>query len=145
MPLPAGKPDQIVGPHQPAEPVARTPLAKRPQGLVGQRRAEFHLGRDHPKPRPAGNQMTGPGKACAERCHLGAVLQRVLGAYKPPDFIKTKLPRGAVRQVKVALMRRIERAPKQPDPQPAAVMEKPWRKMPPQAVGFTHREAGHCL
>ena len=42
-------------------------------------------------------------------------------------------------------MRRIERAAKQPDSQPAVVMEKTWRKVPPQAVWFTHLEAGHCL
>lgn len=145
MPLPGRKADQVVGPHQPAEPVLVAPAAKRLHRLPGERRPEPGFRRDHPDFPACRCQMPCPVEPGAKRRHAVALFQRILRADKPPDLVQAKLPRGAVRQVKVALMRRIERAAKQPDPQPAAVMEKPWRKMPPQAVGFTHREAGHCL
>ena len=144
MTLPAGKADKIIGPHQPAEPVLRAALLQCPQGLIGECRPDPDLWCDYPNAGVAGNKMAGPGKAGAKRGHVGAVLQRVLRAHKPPDFVEVKLPRGADRQVEMPLMRRVERPAKQPDPQPAMIVEQLRRKMPPESVWFSHREAGRC-
>ena len=119
-------------------------LLQGPQCLIGECRPEPDLWRDYPNAGVSGNKMAGPGKAGAKRGHVGAVLQRILRAHKPPDFVEVKLPRGADRQVKMALMGWVERSAKQPDPQPAMIVEQLRRKMPPESVWFSHRAAGRC-
>ena len=108
MPLPGRKADQIVGPHQPAEPVLLAAAAKHLHRLPGERRPEPLFGRDHPDIPACGCQMPCPVKPGAKRRHAVTLFQRILRADKPPDLVQAKLLRGAVGQVKMAFMRWVE-------------------------------------
>ena len=144
MPLPGRKADQVVGPHQPAEPVLRAAAAKRLHRLPGERRPEPGFGRDHPDFPACGCQMPRPVEPGAKRRHAVALFQRILRADKPPDLVEAKLPRGAVGQVKMAFMRRVEGPAEQADPKPPPVMEQVRRQVAARLAGISHRGPGHC-
>ena len=144
MPLPAGEADQIVRPHQPAEPVPRTALAKPQQSPVRQGRAELHFRGHHPDMMTAGDKMACAIQPCAQRCHAITGFQWVLRTDKPPDLVKAKLSACHVGKMEVAFMGWVERSPEQTDSQASAILEQARNAVPAKMIRFSRHEAGHC-
>ena len=143
MPLPVIEADQIVRPHQPAEPVPRAAPAELCQRLKGCRCSEFRFRRDHPDMASAGNKMACAIQPGAQPGHAADRLQRVLRADQPPDFIKAQLAAGQIGKMKMAFMGRVEGSAKQPDTEPPAVMEEAWNAVPAKMIRFSRHEAAH--
>ena len=107
---------QIVSPHQPDKPHLGIHRHKRPQSLSSIARArslleiaDFDTRMLHHIPRPRHPLSYWRWPFC---------LQRIAGAYQPPDLIKPKSLERLARDVHMPLVRRVKRAAQQPDHPP---------------------------
>lgn len=85
---------------------------QRAQGLVGVLTAQFGFERGDHHGGPLGPHV-GRSKTLAEWARLR--LQRILRRYQPPHAVEPKPRPRRIRHMRMALMRRIERAPEQAD------------------------------
>lgn len=80
---------------------------------------ERRLDPGHPDPRIAGHSRSGR-EALREGRHSRSWLERILRANEPPNFLHIQAFDRFMRDVHMALMRRIEGAAEQTDPHPAS-------------------------
>ena len=115
---PARQLGQVVGAHQPDEPVPG-PCGQPAQRVGGVAGAEPRLQRQHPQARVTGDRRR-PGHALGQRRHAGLGLERVLRRDQPPDLVQLQPLQRLQADVAVAGVRRIERAAEQAHPELAA-------------------------
>lgn len=105
---------QIVGAHNPDEAMARMAAAQTCDGVRAVRAVPAPFAIAHPNRRVAG-EAPRRGQTLFERRHAAFRFKRILRRHQPPQFIQTEPFDGLKADMKMAFMRRIERAAEQTD------------------------------
>ena len=116
--LPAMKLAEIIGSHQPDEANARAARFQKIDRVGGEARADISF---EARDVDAGMTSDRPGGCDTLLLAWQAmnVLERIAGRDQPPDAVEPQPFQGNLREKKVPLMRRIERAAEQSDPHAA--------------------------
>ena len=105
---------QIVGPHDPDEPVLRIALQQGRNRINREPGSHFlfDIGRVNAGVSGGGG---GGGEPVSQRCHPGYFLKWILRADQPPDRIESQPPHRLDTDMTVTGVRRIERSAEQAD------------------------------
>ncbi len=117
---PARQVDQSVGAHQPDEAHAREPSAQGAERVAREAGPQHALdvGRDDAA---AVGDGPGAGETVGQRRHAVGGLQGIAGRDQQPDLVEPQARARHARDLQMTLVRRVERPPQQPDPDPSTM------------------------
>lgn len=119
--------DEIVGTHDPDVPVGGSPPEKAGQRINGIAGAKPCLKIADRNPALPADQLARRTDAAMER-GLGRFLERIAGANNPPHCMQAQPAKRLAGHMQMPLMRRIERAPQQPDSHGCSALPIPFHR-----------------